>query len=409
MKINSLTSKFSMFFAVIFLISCGDKTKQENPETTTETTSEASDTTAETPKEDTTYYSWVDNINVRDASNTKGKVVGTYSAEDALEFTGVKSDHKDIITLRGVAYNDNWLKITTKDNKEGWVFGGAVKHEDEIKGNGIITNEKFDFPHFGSFDLNSWTDLGVTKTQGGDAETSTYRYMKDNQILEIEKTDVGEYGYYYTYRLMDAKNTLQKERKFSFEAGMGDTGTMMELTEVVKNFTNKKQYARKQMLTKHFMQLNARPEMVNGNWEETALIDESKIAFAKPLQIISDFVSLPKEVDIDSGCSCTFRTHPKDYETVIFFSTIEEAPKAFAAIRIDGKNILLKSKKVKNPDYKRGDYHAHYYNDTYDLKIIAFRNGEPETESQEYAGTMQLTSKDGTVHIDINTFGVCGC
>jgi hypothetical protein len=273
MKFHSLTLKLSTLFVVFLLISCGDKTKQETPKTDTETSSEV---TEETPKENNTYYSWVDNINVRDASNTKGKVVGTYTSEEPLEFTGTRSDHRDIIVLRGVAYDENWLKVTTKDNKEGWVFAGAVKKESEAKGNEIITKNTFNFPHFGSFDVTNWTDLGVTKSEAGDAETSIYSYMKDNQILEVEKTDVGEYGYYYTYRLMDAKNKLQKERKFSFQANMGDDGTMMELTETAKDFINKKQYTRKQMLAKHFMQLNARAEMVNGVWEEVGLEIETK-------------------------------------------------------------------------------------------------------------------------------------
>ncbi len=271
MKFNSLSLKLSTLFVVFLLISCENKTKQETLETTLKTTSETTEAITEITKSTNTYYAWVDNINIRETFHIKGKVIGTYTSEDALEYTGITSNVKDLIVLRGVAYDENWLKVVTKDNKKGWVFGGAVKQEGDEKGNGIITQDVFDFPHFGSFDLTSWTDLGVVKSEAGDAETSTFRYMKNNQILEIEKTNVGEYGYYYTYRLMDAKNKLQKERKFGFTAGMGNNGTMMELSETVKDYDSKKQYERQQMLTKHFMQLNARPEMVNGVWKEIAL------------------------------------------------------------------------------------------------------------------------------------------
>ena len=295
MKFHSATLKLSMLFAFFLLISCEERTKQENYETTPKT----SDVTTETSKESNTYYAWVDNINVRDASNTKGKVIGNYTSKDALEFTGTKSDAKETIVLRGVAYNENWLRVTTKDDKEGWVFGGAVTKEGDRKGNGINTKDIFDFPHFGNFDLTTWTDLGVTNREAGDAETATYRYMKNDQVLEIENTNVGEYGYYNTYRLMNTNDEILKERKFGFQAGMGDDGTQMKLSETVKDYTSKKQYERTQMLTKHFMQLNARPEMVNGTWEENTLVVEKKvtetetaldkkIAFAKPLQIIND-------------------------------------------------------------------------------------------------------------------------
>ena len=197
MKNYSSFLKLSILFVVFLLTSCGnDKSNKEKPETNTEIISE-SDATTETPKEENTYYVWVDNINVRDASNTKGNVIGTYTSPD-LEFTGTKSENKDIIVLRGVVYDDYWLHVTTKDNKEGWVFGGAVKEEGDDAGNKVITNDTFDFPHFGNFDLTTWKNIGVRNEEAGDAETRTTTYFKDGQTLEVSKTDVGEYGYYHS-------------------------------------------------------------------------------------------------------------------------------------------------------------------------------------------------------------------
>ncbi len=254
-----------MLFSVFLIISCGDdKAKKETPETNTETTSE-------TPKIDNTYYAWVDNINIRNASNTKGNVIGTYTSKDALEFTGTKSDHKDIIVLRGVVYDDYWLKVTTKDNKQGWVYGGAVKKEGDERGNGIITDNKFDFPYFGKFDLTTWKNMGVQNEEAGDAETQTTTYSKDRQTLEVIKTDVGEYGYYQTYVLKNNEKKILKEREFSFSVDVGDgNNRIMELTETVKDYMTKVQYTRSQKTNKHFMQMNAKPLMVNGTWESTA-------------------------------------------------------------------------------------------------------------------------------------------
>ncbi|MFK7747223.1 MAG: hypothetical protein AB8B65_02405, partial [Kordia sp.] len=190
----------------------------------------------------------------------------------ALEFTGTKSNAKESIVLRGVVYNDYWMKVTTKDNKKGWVYGGAVQQKGGKKGNGIITKTKFDFAYFGKFDVSSWADLGVTKSEGGDAETISYRYLKENQIIEIDRTEVGEYGYYNTFKLMDAKRNLLKEREFGFSIDYGENDAQMyQLTETVKDFTTKKQYTRSQNIDKHFMQLNARPEIVHGTWKESVL------------------------------------------------------------------------------------------------------------------------------------------
>lgn len=269
MKIYSFIQKLCMLCFIILIASCGSDSK-EKAKTDAKTPKET-EKTVETPKVDNTYYAWVDNINVRDAAGTKGNVIGTYTSEDALEFTGTKSDSKETIVLRGVAYTDYWMKVTTKDNKEGWVYGGAVQQKDGQKGNGIITDTKFDFPHFGKFDISSWSDLGITKSEGGDAETVTYSYLKDNQIIEIEKTEVGEYGYHNTYKLMDAKRNPLKERNFSFTADVGENERILELTETVKDFTTKKQYTRSQNVDKHFMQMNAKPQMVNGSWKESTL------------------------------------------------------------------------------------------------------------------------------------------
>ena len=423
MKMYSFTSKLYMFCIVLLLFSCGSDSK-EKAKTTPETTVKEVEKAEETPKVDNTYYAWVENINVRDAANTKGKVVGTYTSADPLEFTGTKSDTKEIIVLRGVAYDDYWMKVTTKDNKEGWVYGGAVQKKDGQKGNGIITKKKFDFAHFGKFDISSWTDLGITKSEGGDAETVNYSYLKDNQIIEIERTEVGEYGYYCTFKLMDAKRNLQKERKFSYTVEMGDSSPKMELTETVKDYVKKKEYTRSQNIKKHFMQLNAKPEMVNGEWKESTLqetaatteesaptLEESaldkKTAFARPMQVITSINSLPDE--FKDGCSCSFRTHPKDYDTLLIMGTYEDAPKAKAIIKINGKYVTLKSKKPENPDYKRGDHFRHYYNDQYDLKFSLTKDGQDDGGGPQYTGTMHLASKDGSVDTNINIFGGCGC
>lgn len=412
-----------MLCFIILMVSCGSDSK-EKPKADTITTPKEVEKVVETPKVDNTYYAWVDNINIRDVANTKGKVVGTYTSEDALEFTGTKSDSKEIIVLRGVAYDDYWMKVTTKDNKEGWVYAGAVQQKDGQKGNGIITKNKFDFAHFGKFDISSWTDLGITKREGGDAETIEYSYFKDNQIIEIEKTEVGEHGYYNTFKLMDAKRKLLKERSFDFTVEMGDSSPKMELTETVKDFIAKKEYTRSQKINKHFIQLNARPQMVYGTWKETALKETTenqteststnmesaiskKTSFARPMEVITSTNELP--IIFKDDCGCSFRTHPKDYDTMLVTATYEDAPKAKAVIKINGKYITLKSKKPENPDLKKGDHHRHYYNDQYDLKFALTKDGQDDGGGPQYSGTMHLTSKDGSVDTDINIFGGCGC
>ncbi|WP_046743709.1 SH3 domain-containing protein [Kordia zhangzhouensis] len=269
MKLKSLILRLLFLIVIILLNACVGKAKKNasstnDTEITTETITDIEDLVKNT------YYIWVDKINVRETPNSQGKIVGTYT-NNTLEILGEKSDQKETIVLRNVAYEANWFKVKTKDNKEGWVFGGAIKQEGDDLPEEEITTDTFDFPFFGKFNLTTWADLGMTRRLGGDAETSTYRFMKDGEILEIEKTEVGEYGYHHTYKLMDTNENLLKERNFSFTVNTDSRKTVMELTEIVKDYEKNKQYSRSQNVNTHFMQMNARPLRVNGEWKVTDL------------------------------------------------------------------------------------------------------------------------------------------
>ncbi len=395
-----------LLFVLCLLAACqnSDGEQENSDEPNTEMDNDTHENQQAAPfKAKDLVYAWVDKLNIRDAPNTKGKTVVSVNSDDVLEFTGEKSEQNETIVLRGVAYDEPWLKVVTADQKEGWVFGGAVKRKDETKGNNVISDEKFDFPHFGKFDLSGWKKENTDKGGEGDVEITTTTYKKGNQLLEISSSDMFDYGYGRTYKLMDANGKTLKERTLYFIA---DTD-VKELTEVVKNFTTSptKVYQRSQKFKKHHSQFSSLPMMVNGNWSESS---ENSVA-KKEFQVFTSMKNFPKEVDVNDGCSCSFRTHPKDYQSVIFQSTYEDAPKAKAVIMLDGEFIVLKSAKFKNPDYKRGDYHAFYYNDKYELRIVAFKDGTDDGGGPQYNGTMKLSLKDGTELTHINTFGGCGC
>jgi hypothetical protein len=107
-----------------------------------------------------TLYTWVDRLNIRQTPALSGEVVANVAKNVGLEFTGEQAEKLETIVLRGVAYQDTWLKVITPDGKEGWVFGGAVRREGEPKGNGPITDTEFDFPIFGKYDLSEWKKTG---------------------------------------------------------------------------------------------------------------------------------------------------------------------------------------------------------------------------------------------------------
>ncbi|MFK8161995.1 MAG: SH3 domain-containing protein [Lewinella sp.] len=211
-------------------------------------------------------YPWVDQLNVREAPNTAAKRVGKALRGQPVTLSGEKTDNKETIVLRGVAYDDHWLKVTTKEKIEGWVFAGALKREVELKGNTTNSDTRFSYPVFGDYDLSKWEKTSETDDGGGDAESITTTYKKDDQLLKINRTDVGEYGYYSTFILTNTKGDLLKSRNFNFEVD-----PELLIRETVIDYLSMKEYVRSQPMSKHFMQLNERPQMVTGEWTITEL------------------------------------------------------------------------------------------------------------------------------------------
>ncbi|MEM7102784.1 MAG: SH3 domain-containing protein [Bacteroidota bacterium] len=254
---------------VLVFTACGDQvqsTDSDKEETTQDPPAGTDNNSANQ------LYTWVDNLNVRSTPELDGKVVATVKENEAITFTDEKSAEAQTIVLRGVAYYDHWVKIKTTDNTEGWVFGGAVKGKHEEKGTAALNDEQFSFPHFGSFDLSEWEKVTTDKSGGGDAETEETTYKKDNRILKISNTDVGEYGYTKTHTLFNNYNKRLKERSVSFNIGMGlGESTTYNLTETVDDYTKKPytKYTRSQVIRDHFMMLNARPIMATGEWTES--------------------------------------------------------------------------------------------------------------------------------------------
>ena len=71
----------------------------------------------------------LDNVRIRDIAGLKGKEIETVSKDAKLFYQNEMSDFTDEITLRGIAYNDPWLKVKTEKGKTGWVYAGAVKFD----------------------------------------------------------------------------------------------------------------------------------------------------------------------------------------------------------------------------------------------------------------------------------------
>ncbi|MEO1262002.1 MAG: SH3 domain-containing protein [Bacteroidota bacterium] len=287
-------------------------------------------------------YAWVDRLNIRSSPNTSGKVIANVTEQEALEFTGEKSKEIEEIVLRGVVYDEPWLMVKTKDGKEGWVFGGAVKRSGETKGNDPISDNQFFYPHFGRFDLSTWKEVSTTDESGGDYTGTTKMYEKGGRLLQVVIGDTGEYGYSRRYKLMEANKKLLKERVFSVNAD----ADFREATESVKVYTTNPpiEYKRSQKLELHHLRLNSLPMMVNGAWSESELDEVPSTPLSENEATTASIGTIDgscKNLDADSGCSCDF----KSGNEYVYHSDMDQN----ACVHLNGSNVSLK---LVSSDYR---------------------------------------------------------
>jgi Bacterial SH3 domain len=78
-------------------------------------------------KAEVNIFAWVDKLRVREEPDANSKILVELNEGDSLVFLKEKTDFTQKISIRGKVFDEPWLKVRTRDNKTGWVFGGGVK------------------------------------------------------------------------------------------------------------------------------------------------------------------------------------------------------------------------------------------------------------------------------------------
>lgn len=257
---------FSCFALLLCCLACGTETTTNDdttvdPGTTTTNENEISSNTTAAP---IALYAWVNRLNLRAQPEATAEIIAKLETHQTLLPTGNQSPQTEPVVLRGVLYEAPWIEVQIPDGRTGWVYGGAVRTKQESKGNPPITAMRFSFPAFGGFDLNEWEKVSETPSDTeGDFDRLTVRYRQTDQQLEIESYE-GEYGYGYHYRLQDATGGLLMERHFRYD------NFSLEITEEVVDHLGlePKYFSRSQAVPLPYQQLNDRPMLLTGDWEE---------------------------------------------------------------------------------------------------------------------------------------------
>ncbi|MBC6996121.1 SH3 domain-containing protein [Neolewinella lacunae] len=254
-----------LFFTLLFCLACGS---QPDPAAASQPALPEPPRNQPSAPEPEILFAWVDDLNLREAPKTSSPVVATLQVNDALIFHGEKTDFTEKIALRGQTYDEPWLKVTTKKDQTGWVFGGAVRRQGEAKGTPQSKEGLIDIAHFGRYELSRWEKETETTESVGDADITRTTYSLGTQLLRITSYETGEYGYGRTYRLLGSDGEVLKARELDWSSDPTHT-----LTEKVYDFTQTpaRAYLRSQVFTEHFSRLQPRPETVEGDFTTLSL------------------------------------------------------------------------------------------------------------------------------------------
>ncbi len=73
----------------------------------------------------------VADLRLRETPGEKGAILTTLPKDAVLEDLGEVSDFTTRVTLRGITYNEPWIKVKTTDGKTGWVYAGGINFSPE--------------------------------------------------------------------------------------------------------------------------------------------------------------------------------------------------------------------------------------------------------------------------------------
>jgi hypothetical protein len=116
-------NKLFYFFISLFLFySCGNEVKESENDISQE---EVKIVIPPKP-ERTKLIANIDYLRLRSEAGTDSETVAMLERGQVMHDLGEISDFTTAVELRGVKYNEPWLKVETADGQKGWVYGGGV-------------------------------------------------------------------------------------------------------------------------------------------------------------------------------------------------------------------------------------------------------------------------------------------
>lgn len=130
---------------------------------------------------------------------------------------------------------------------------------------------RFNFEHFGSFDLSTWKLM--PKIHQGDVVLDVTSYSNDSLQMDVKESAMGEGMYFLTYELKGRDGKVMRTRDLSFTTASDAESEKLPvtLTETVRDYTVNppKQFERIQKTDKLYRELKPLPTAATGAWVES--------------------------------------------------------------------------------------------------------------------------------------------
>lgn len=224
-----------LFFSLLFFLSCGDDQNNQNQSVDITT-----DTTAQVVLQNvpTRLIVGLDHLRLREKAGEAGKEIAMLKKGTILYETGEVSNFSSRIKLRGVWFEEPWVKVKTEDGIEGWVFTGAVTFDIQ---NPTAFSEKILDTRLKSFFGNTITDESHSYRKAYySAKTSedfskvykTGEQLRDKMVTILEKKiDVTQLDYEKLPDLFWVEESIP-----GYETALVAEGTIYYLLKNFKTF-----------------------------------------------------------------------------------------------------------------------------------------------------------------------------
>ncbi len=112
---------FSLALLLFLFVHC-----KNEPTTPTPPKSVSPETTTDSQNQPLELIVNIDNIRFRDAAGPDGKELAKLPVGTKLTDLGEISEFTTKVKLRGIEFDEPWIKVKNEQGMEGWVFGGGV-------------------------------------------------------------------------------------------------------------------------------------------------------------------------------------------------------------------------------------------------------------------------------------------